>query len=434
MKRRVLVFLSLCLLPTVVLADVNGKSYWPHWRGPNGNGLVDRGDPPVEWSETRNIRWKMKIPGMGHATPVVWGDRIFVQTAVQTDKAVEDANPGRRPPPPYLFQYRVLALDRKTGNMLWERTVREAHPHEGMHLTASFASTSGVTDGEHLYAHFGSQGLYCFDLDGNLKWEKDFGDLRIRNSFGEGSSPTIYGNTLVINWDHEGDSFIVALDKRTGEERWRNAREEVTSWSTPLVVEHGDKPQVIVSASGRTRGYDLVTGKLIWECAGLGSNVVPTPVHANGVVYVTSGHRNPAMQAILLDRARGDVTDSDAVLWSIDQDTPYVSSPLLYGGRLYFLKNRHAILSCYNAKTGEALYGPQRLEGMKQAYASLVGVKNRVYISGLEGTTLVIKNGSEYEILASNQLDEKIAASPVVVGDELYLRGQQHLYCIAKDE
>ena len=434
MKRRVLIPLSLCLLLFLALADADQKPYWPHWRGPNGNGLVDQGDPPLEWDETRNIRWKVKIPGKGHATPLVWGDRIFVQTAVQTEKAVEDTNSGRRSSPPYLFQYSVLALDRRKGQVLWERTVREAHPHEGMHPTASFASTSGTTDGEHLYAYFGSQGLYCLDLDGNLKWEKDLGEARIRNSFGEGSSPTIYGNTLLINWDHEGDSFIVALDKLTGKELWRNERDEVTSWSTPLVVEHEGKPQVIVSASKRTRSYDLATGKLIWECAGLGTNVIPMPVHANGVVYVTSGHRNPAMQAILLDKARGDITDSDAVLWSIHQDTPYVSSPILYGDRLYFLKNRNAILSCYDAKTGEVLYGPQRLEGMKQAYASLVGVKDRVYISGLEGTTLVIKNGSEYEVLASNKIDEPIAASPVVVDNELYLRGHEHLYCIAEDE
>ena len=433
MKKGFLIFLGLCLLPALVRAEVNDRSSWPHWRGPNGNGLVDRGDPPVEWSETKNIRWKVKIPGMGHATPIVWGDRIFVQTAVQTDKAVENAGTGGPSTPPFLFQYRVLALDRKNGKVLWEKTVREAHPHEGMHPTSSFASTSGTTDGERLYAYFGSQGLYCFDLDGNPKWEVDLGDTRIRSSWGEGSSPTIYGNTMVINWDHEGESFIVALDKRTGKELWRTARDEATSWSTPLVVKHGDKAQVIVSASRRTRSYDLATGDLIWECGGLGSNVVPTPLYANGVVYVTSGHRNPAMQAILLDKAKGDITGSDAVLWVIDQNTPYVSSPLLYGDRLYFLRNRNAILSCYNARTGEMVYGPQRLEGMKSVYASLVGVRNRVYIAGLEGTTLVIKNGPEYEVVASNAIDEGIAASPVVVGDDLYLRGDQHLYCIAKN-
>lgn len=430
---RCLVFLGLYLLPSVALADGDGESHWPHWRGPNANGLVDRGDPPVEWSETRNVRWKVEIPGMGHATPIVWGDRIFLQTAVQTEQPVEDVAADGRAAPPYLFQYRVLALARSSGEILWDRTVREAHPHEGGHPTASFASPSGVTDGELLYAYFGSHGLYCLDLHGNLQWEKDLGTMRTRNSFGEGSSPAIHDSTIVVNWDHEGDSFIVALDRRTGKEIWRNGRDEVTSWSTPLIVEREGVVQVIVSASKRTRGYDLATGKLIWECGGLGTNVIPTPVHADGVVYVTSGHGDPAMQAIALNKARGDITGSDAVLWSIDRDTPYVASPLLYGDRLYFLQNRHAILSCYSARTGEAHYGPERLEGMKQVFASLVGVRDRIYVCGLGGTTVVVENGPAFRVLASSSIDEGIAASPVVVGDELYLRGQRHLYCIARE-
>jgi len=433
MNRRAIFCLFLSLFPCLAHAEAGGEDNWPHWRGPDGNGLVVSGDPPVEWSETRNVRWKAEIPGMGHATPIVWGDRIFLQTAVQTDKPVEGAETGRRAAPPYLFEYRVLALDRSSGKVLWDRTVREVHPHERGHPTASFASSSGTTDGELLYAYFGSHGLYCLDLDGNQQWERDLGVMRTRNSFGEGSSPTVRGNTIVVNWDHEGDSFIVAMDKRTGEEIWRNTRDEVTSWSTPLIVEHGGAIHVIVSATKRTRSYDLHTGKLIWECGGLGSNAIPTPVYADGVVYVTSGHGDPAMQAISLDNARGDITGSDAVLWSIDGDTPYVASPLLYDDRLYFVENRHAILSCYDARTGVAHFGPERLEGMKQVFASLVGVKDRVYVCGLGGTTTVIRNGTELEILASNSLDEGIAASPVVVGDEIILRGEHHLYCIARD-
>mgnify|MGYP001365069340 CR=1 FL=1 len=400
-------------------AESKIESQWPAWRGPNLNGLVDGGNPPVEWSETKNIKWKTAIPGAGHATPILWGDRVYLQSAVETE--------GGK------YQFKVLVLDKETGKVVWEKTVRETHPAEDSHhRTSTYASGSGLTDGEHFYAYFGSAGLYCLDFDGNLKWEKDLGDMTTRNSFGEGSSPAIHGNTMVINWDHEGDSFIVALDKRTGKELWRNARSEVTSWSTPLIVEHGGRQQVIVSASRKTRSYDLKTGSMIWECAGLGTNVIPTPLHADGVVYVTSGHRRPAMQAILLDKAKGDITGSDAVLWSISQNTPYVSTPLLYGDRLYFVKNRNGILSCYNAKTGEALYGPERVAGLGRVYASLVGVDDRIYISDLSGTTLVVKNSSKFEILATNTLDDGIAASPVVAGDALYLRGYQHLYCIEK--
>ena len=221
----------------------------PTCEGPNANGLVDTGNPPVEWSEDTNIRWKTKIPGTGHATPIVWGDKIFVQTAVKTDKTVEVAQKAKKPLPTHIYQFKVLALDRKSGNVAWEKSVREAVPHEGTHKTSNYASTSGVTDGEHLYAFFGSWGLYCFDFDGNLKWDKDLGDMRVAGSFGEGSSPTIHGNALIINWDHQGASFIVALDKRTGEEIWRTARPERTTWVTPIVVEHKGTQQIIVSAS-----------------------------------------------------------------------------------------------------------------------------------------------------------------------------------------
>ena len=432
MKKLFLILLSCCLLPA--LAQANESAYWPNWRGPNKNGLVDQGNPPVEWNESTNIRWKAKIPGMGHSTPIVWGDRIFVQTAVQTEKAGDPPDPeARRPAPANIYHFKVLALDRKSGKVGWEKTVREEQPHEGTHQTASFASTSGVTDGEHLYAFFGSWGLYCFDLDGNLKWEKDFGNQRVAGTFGEGSSPTLHGDKLILNWDHQGDSFIVVMDKKTGKEIWRKARQEVTTWVTPFVIEYKGQTQVIISASKKTRSYDLKTGDVIWECSGLGSNVIPTPVYADGIVYVTSGHRRPAMQAISLDKAKGDITGTDAIIWSIADDTPYVSSPLLYGDNIYFLKNRNAILSCYNAKTGEVQFTRQRLEGMRRAYASLVGINDRVYISGLGGTTLVIKNSPTYEVLATNALDEGIAASPVVVDNELYLRGDEHLYCISEE-
>ncbi len=400
------------------------QAQWPALRGPNYNGLIHQGNPPVEWSEKKNVRWKTAIPGAGHASPVLWGDYLYVQTAVEVPIDGFFGDPK--------YHYKLLAVHRNNGEIAWEKTVREALPVEDSHhRTATFASNTGITDGEHLYAFFGSQGLYCFDFEGNLKWEKDFGDMTTRNSFGEGSSPAIQGTTLVINWDHEGDSFIVALDKRSGEELWRKERNEPTSWSTPLIVEFAGKHQVIVSASRKTRSYDLKTGDVIWECSGLGTNVIPTPLYRDGVVYVTSGHRSPAMQAIQLDKAEGDITGSDAVLWSIDQNTPYVSSPLLYGDRLFLTKNRNAILSCYDPSTGEIVYGPERLAGLGHVYSSLVGIDDRIYISDLDGSTLVIKNSSKFEALATNVLDEGTAASLIVAGDVIYLRGYQHLYCIA---
>ena len=421
MLRKLLTVWSIAVFSTSVYAQ---QAQWPALRGPNYNGLVHRGNPPVEWSEQKNIRWKTALPGVGHASPLLWGDYLYVQTAVEGPTAGLLGDPK--------YQFKLLAVHRKSGDIAWEKTMREAFPAEDSHhRTATFASNTGITDGEHLYAFFGSQGLYCFDFEGNLKWEKDFGDMTTRRSFGEGSSPAIQGNTLVLNWDHEGDSFIVALDKHSGAELWRKERDEPTSWSTPLIVEFAGKHQVIVSASRKTRSYDLQTGDVIWQCSGLGSNVIPTPLYRDGVVYVTSGHRSPAMQAIQLDKAKGDISGSAAVLWSINQNTPYVASPLLYGEWLFMTKNRNAILSCYNPSTGEIVYGPERLEGMGHIYASLVGVDERIYISDLDGSTLVIKNSAAFEVLATNVLDEGTAASLIVAGDAIYLRGSRHLYCIA---
>ena len=424
--KTLLAFTALAVLALPAVAgEQAAPAQWPGLRGPNFNGLVD-GDPPLEWGEDKNIRWKTPIPGAGHASPVLWGGRLYLQTAVQVEEEglLSDA----------VYAFKVLAVDSGSGEILWEKTLHQGAPAEDKHhRTASFASTSGITDGEHLYAFFGSQGIYCLDPDGNVVWGKDLGDQTTRNSFGEGSSPAISGDVLLVNWDHEGESFIVALDKRSGEELWRSGRDEPTSWSTPLVVEVNGKKQAIVSASNRTRGYDLHSGEIVWQCAGLGTNVIPTPLYRDGVVYVASGHRSPAMQAIRLDKAEGDITGSDAVLWSISGNTPYVSSPLLWGERLFMTKNRNAILSCYDPATGAPIFGPERLEGLGSIYSSLVGAADRIYISDLDGNTLVIKNASAFEPLATNVLDEGTGSSLVVAGDVIYLRGTRHLYCIAAD-
>ena len=429
MRKWLMVLLVFCLTSVVVDAD----QYWPQWRGPAGTGVAPEGDPPVAWSEDKNIRWKVELPGGGHATPIVWSDQVFVSVAVRTDNQGASGESRRGVQPTQELKYEVMALDRKTGKVVWQKTARQEMPHEGRKAEGSWASPSAVTDGKYLYVSFGSRGLYCYDLDGNLKWEKDLGDLQIYRGFGEGTSPVLYGNTLVVNWDHEAGSFIVALDKTTGKEVWRKDRDEGTTWTTPLAVDHNGKPQVIIPGTYKTRSYDLATGNLVWECAGLTRNVVPSPVYADGVVYIMSGFRGNLAQAIRLDKAKGDITDSDAIVWSYEQDTPYVPSPLLYEDHLYFFKSNNGILSCLNAKTGEVIYGPTRLEGVQGFYASPVGAKGRVYLASQNGTTLVIKHGPEFEVLATNVLDESFNASPVIVDNEIYLRGARSLYCIAKD-
>jgi outer membrane protein assembly factor BamB len=447
-----------CAFAIAMQASGAADQNWPQWRGPLQTGVAPAANPPTTWSETENIKWKVKIPGEGSATPIIWENKVFIETAIPTGKKLEAAaatpdsppatngvpTPNQRPPgpggrgmmsapkPTEVYQFVVICLDRQTGKTLWQQTAREEVPHEGHHATdGSFAASSPVTDGQHLFAYFGSRGLYCYDMEGRLNWSQDFGDLRIAMGFGEGSSPTLYGDAIIVNWDHEGESFIIALDKHTGKTLWKQPREEKTSWSTPLVVEVEGKPQVVVAATSKIRSYDLASGKLIWECGGLTGNVIPCPVTADGILYAMSGFRGNSLLAIRLGRT-GDLTGTDAIVWSYKKNTPYVPSPLLYGNKLYFFSNNNGVLSCFEAKTGTPLIDGEKLEALAGVYASPVGASGRIYLTGRNGAIIVLKQSDKLDVLATNQLQEKFDASPAVVGKELFLRGKESLYCVSE--
>ncbi|MHC4176959.1 MAG: outer membrane protein assembly factor BamB family protein [Planctomycetota bacterium] len=449
----------------------DAAKYWPQWRGPLANGVAPEADPPVTWSEGQDVKWKVKCPGGGSATPIVWDDKVFVLAAVATDKPAPSkpaagteraasspaGRPGQAPPghgrgrvpgggrgpgrrgggmmrpfrPSVYYKFQVLCFDRETGKILWERTAREEFPHEGYRPGhGGYACYSPVTDGKNVYAYFGSRGLFCYDFDGNRKWERELGKMNIVMQFGEGGSPALCGDLLIVNRDHLGDSLILALNKHTGQTVWKADRDEPTSWSTPLVVEHQGITQAVVSAANRVRSYKVDTGEVIWECGGLTRNVIPSPVTDFGLVFVTSGYRGNSLQAIELGR-KGDLTDSDAVKWHVDRGTPYVPSPLLYGDMLYVFSSNNAILSCYQARTGAAHFEQTRLEGLSGVYASPVGAADRVYLVSRDGKTMVIKRSKDLEVLATNTLDEGFDASPAVVDDQLFLRGREYLYCIS---
>ena len=418
--------------------NAEATRYWPQWRGPLANGVAPHANPPVEWSEKRNVRWKIPLPGKGHSTPVIWGERIFLTAAVpfgDSARPVYDNAEGTHDNLPVTQHHRfvVLAVNRKDGRILWNKTVREEFPHEGGHETGSLASNSPVTDGELLYVFFGSRGLYCFDLNGAVKWQKDLGRMQTLHAHGEGSSPVIYGDWLILNWDHEANSYLYAFDKRTGKERWKVARDDKTSWSTPLVIEHEGKPQVVISATKRVRGYDLATGRLIWECAGLSRNVVSSPVAGNGMVFAANSYDWQALLAIRLAGAKGDITDTDRVAWKLNRLTPYVSSPLLYDDTLYFLRHNQNVLSRFEPATGNPRGEPLRLDGIRDfIFASPVGAAGRIYVASRDGTTVVLRHDRENKTLGVNHLEDSFSASPALVDRELYLRGEQFLYCIAE--
>ena len=407
---------------TLLLA--NADANWGSWRGPTSTGAAPKATPPIEWSEQKNVRWKIELPGRGAATPVVWGDKVYVLTAVPADAAA-----GARA----VHRFIVMAASRKDGKVVWQHTAREEAPHEGTHNQfGTMASPSAVTDGEHLIASFESRGIYAYDMKGTPVWQIDLGDKKMRNEFGEGSTPALYKDRLFVVWDHQGESFIVALDKRTGKELWRQKRDEIDSWATPLVVESGGKAQVITAGMNRVRSYDAQTGAIVWETAGLTMNPIPSPVAADGIVYLMSGFRGNSLKAIRLAEAKGEVTGAPAIAWTLDRDTPYVPSPLLYDGILYFLKGNTGVLTALDAKSGQPHYALQRLEATPNVFSSPVGAAGRVYVVGQQGTTTVFKAGPTYQPLATNTLADRFDASPALVDREIYLRGYKYLYCIAE--
>ena len=402
-----------------------GQRFWPQWRGPHAAGISRTAEPPSAWSETKNIRWKIELPGRGAATPVIWGDRLFVPTAVPADNAAA---------PRSMHRFLVVAVNRKDGSIAWQRTAKEEAPHEGTHQEfGTMASPSAVTDGEHVIASFESRGIFAYDMNGSPVWQKDLGDKRMRNEFGEGSSPALYKDKLFVVWDHQGESFIAALNKRTGQEIWRTKRDEIDSWSTPLVVEHEGRAQVITGAMRGVRSYDAETGNIVWETSGLTMNPIPSPVAADGLVILMSGFRGNSLKAIRLADAKGTISGPPAIAWTLDRDTPYVPSPLLYDGTLYFMKSNNALISAFDAKTGKPYYQAQRIEPMPaNVFASPVGAAGRVYVLGQEGTTVVLKHGPSLEVLATNKLDDRFDASPALVDREIYLRGYKYLYSIGE--
>jgi outer membrane protein assembly factor BamB len=399
------------------------ETYWPYWRGPASDGMAV-GDAPLHWNDTQNVRWKTELPGLGNSSPVVWGDQIFLTTAIPTGTGGPMAE----------HKFDVLCLDRKTGKVAWQKTAKIAVPHEGSHQTyGSFASNSPVTDGKYVYAFFGSRGMYCYDLKGNLVWQKDYGiQLRMKMAFGEGMAPVLAGNRLILVFDHEGDSFMVALDKETGKEIWKVNRDEKTNWAAPLVVDFAGRKQVVVSATRKVRSYDLENGSLIWECAGLGANTIPQPVRQDDMVYVMSGYQNPKLMAIRLGK-QGDLTGTDAVVWTKLKGNSYTPSPVIFDNKLYVLTDT-GMVTCYNARTGEAYYEQVRLPKSYSFKSSPVGANGRLYMASENEDVIVLRMGEKYEVLATNTMPgETFIATPAITGGELFLRSKTRLYCIREN-
>jgi len=413
----------LVLILAQMCSDTHAAN-WAHWRGPTGNGTAPDANPPVEWSNTKNVKWKVAIPGHGLSSPVIWENRVFVTSNAPASGQAQGGLPT--------MEFKVYCFDRKNGEKVWEQVATVAKPHEKTHDTNSFSSASPCTDGQHVYAHFGSRGLFCYTVDGKFKWKReDFGKMKTLNGFGEGSSPTLEGDKIIVPWDHIGPSALYALDKLTGNTIWMEKRDEPTGWATPLIVEHAGRKQIIMNGQNFARSYDLETGKELWRCDGQTKRPIASPVAANGVVIVGSGFQGAFIGAFRLD-GHDDIKNTDKVKWVINHDAPDVASPLLTtSGRLYFHKGKSGQLTCVDAATGKPHYVAQRIEGVDATYASPIAAGGHVYLTGRSGKTTVIQDADELKVVHTNDVGETVSATPAPVDNELFLRGEDHLFCIA---
>jgi len=406
---------------------------WLQWRGPFNTGVAV-GDAPLRWTDSTNIKWKTAIPGKGHSTPLIVGNRLFVTTAVPTGRSspvpAGRSRAGGGADAGLEHRFEVIAVDRDTGKIAWQRTALVATPHEGYHRTyGSFASNSPATDGKRLFAFFGSRGLYAFDLNGTPLWQKDFQvRMRMDQAFGEGTAVTFYDSRLLLHFDHLDRGFLVMLEPETGREVWRVARTERFNWAAPFVAVHNGRRQIIVNGL-TVRAYEFETGKLIWEADGLGENSIPQPVQHGDLIYAISGHTVRMIMAIRLGRA-GNLTGTDAIAWSTPRGAAYTPSPLLHENRLYVVTDS-GLLSNFDATTGVPLYQQMRLPKPYNFKASPVGANGKIYLATEEGDVVVVRMGDRFEVLATNTLtDQSFIASPVIAGGDIYLRSQTHLFRI----
>jgi outer membrane protein assembly factor BamB len=431
---------TLALLLVTTSADPSDN--WPHWRGPSADGTAAAAaDPPLTWDAAsgKNVRWKAPLLGKGSATPIVWGNQVFVLSAEPTDREATPAELPKPTPgldrkttaPTRFYRFHVTSYDRTTGAVRWRQLAAEKVPHEGHHETHTYAGGSPTTDGRRLYAAFGSFGVYCYDLAGKPLWSRDLGRINSRLGWGEAVTPVIHGDDLILNWDQEVGSALYCLDPATGKTKWKADRDERSTWTTPLVAEFAGRTQVIVNGTTRIRSHDIKTGEVLWSCGGMTVNPIPSALRVGDAAVLMSGYRGAGAVSVPLT-ATGDLGASGPVNWRYTKGTPYVPSPARVGTRLYFTEANTNALTVLDALTGMPVVDRERLPGVGSFYASPLSAGGRVYFVDRQGTCAVLNPGDSVEVLATNKLGDGVDASPVAVGRELFLRGQKFLYCLAE--
>jgi outer membrane protein assembly factor BamB len=443
-QRRFLAPAAVCLLVVSwwLPCTTRAADNWPQFRGPAASGVSAKSGLPDTWSAADRVAWKTQIPGRGWSSPIVWGERIFITTAIKEGGEIEPVKRGLylggdRPAPKEVHRWMVYCLDLETGRIVWEKEVHHGVPQHGHHLKNSLASETPVTDGERVYAYFGNVGLFCFDFEGKLSWSKRWESVPTRFGWGTAASPALHGERIYVVNDNEQESFLVALDKRTGERIWRVERDEKSNWATPFVWENEKRTEIVTPGTGKIRSYGL-DGQLLWELGGMSVITIPTPFAEHGLLYVTSGYvadrRKPlfairpgAVGEISLE---DDQTGNEYIAWCQRWAGPYNPSPVVYGDYLYVLYDM-GLLACYNAKTGEEVYGKRRIGPGARAFTSSPwAYDGKIFCLSEDGDTFVIRAGPEFELLGKNSLGELCMATPAIVGDGLIIRSESHVFRI----
>jgi outer membrane protein assembly factor BamB len=436
----------------ILLAVIAGVAYgqnWPQFRGPGATGVTEGPAKPVKWdaSTSLNVRWKTPIPGLSHSSPVVWGDKIFVTTAVSSAAKDEtrfglfgDVEPVKDDPK---HAWKVFAIDKSTGKILWERTAYEGIPKVKRHPKSSHAASTPVTDGKYLIVNFGSEGLYAYDFNGKLLWKQDLGVLDagwfydVDYQWEYGSSPIIYKNLVIVQADIQKNSFIAAYDIKTGKQVWKTSREEIPSWGSPTVYEGKLRAELITNGAKAIRGYDPATGKELWKLGPMSEITTPTPFVAHDLIFVTSGYAPIQPIYAIRPGGNGDLTlkdgkdSSEFIAWSKQRGGPYMPTPIVYGELLYTCSNQ-GVLTAYNAKTGDRVY-QERLGGTGGAFtASPVASDGKIYLSSEDGDVFVVKAGPKYELLSKNPVGEVMMATPAISDNLVIVRTISHLFAFGE--
>jgi outer membrane protein assembly factor BamB len=455
--KRAFVALALAYVLVPRVAPPPNDDNWPQWRGPGGLGISESADYPDEWSAEKNVAWKTAIPGRGHSSPVIWGDRIFLTTSIEGEQV-----PGRKAPdhlgfdlkPGYLHPdsvgvdyknaLKVLAYDTKTGKQVWEQTAFDGLMYDNRHRKNTYASSTVVTDGKLVFASFEAAGLYAYDVTGKLIWKKSPADVNgslvwdkslgpiAKAGLGPGTSPILYEDLLILQLDQEmgANSAIIALAKKDGSEVWRAQRTTRRSWATPILVKTTSRTELIASGAEMVVSYDPATGQELWRANGVQSHPIPSPVAGQGLVFLTAGSQAKRALAIK-PGGSGDLTDSASIVWRYSKGTAYVPSPILFGQYLYLMTDT-GLMTCLDALTGQVKYEGGRPPVPATFTASLVAYGDRLLETSEDGDTFVIKAGPVHEVLRTNPIGEPVYASVALAGGTIYIRGAQHLFAIRR--